>query len=145
MTEEQDQFEFWLMDMDDAIENFRRSIPAELASRLDFSDQSLKALEDFVLQTYPGVEAVTKPGEATTVDGMARYVGEVFRKHLGGRWFVDHSDRKNAFYGLPQLKNLKGQIVQICPMTLVTTSTDRRRGDFIFSVFSNMRNRANPT
>lgn len=144
MTKEQDQFEFWLMDMDDAIDRFLHSIPAELVSRLDFSDQSLKALEDFVLKTYPDVEAIKKSGEAQMVDGMARYVGEVFRKNLGGSWFIDHSDKKNAFYGLPQLKNLKGQIVQICPMTLVSTSTDRRRGDFIFSVFSNMRNRANP-
>ncbi|MGI2035626.1 hypothetical protein ACRQ1B_24920 [Rhizobium panacihumi] len=145
MTEEQDQFEFWLMDMDDAIENFRRSIPAELASRLDFSDESLKILESFVLEIYPDVETIKQSGEAKMIDGMSRYVGEVFRKHLGGRWFIDYSDKKNAFYGLPQLKNLKGQIVQICPMTLVSASTDRRRGDFIFSVFSNMRNRVNPT
>lgn len=68
---------------------------------------------------------------------MARYVGQVFRKKLGGKWTIDYSDKKNAFYGLPQLVGMNGQRTQICPLTLVTASTDRRTGSFIRMVFDN--------
>jgi hypothetical protein len=137
----QDKFEFWLMNMDDAIENFLQSVPADIASRLDFSDLSLDALEAFILETYPDIAAIKSPGEAKSVDGMARYVGEVFRKNLGGRWFIDYSEKNNAFYGLPQLKDMKGQVAQICPLTLVSASTDRRSGAFIITVFNNLAKR----
>lgn len=138
MTTKEDQFQFWLMEMSEAIERFFRSIEPDVAARLDFSPESLKELENLALATYPHIDDLKKPSESKMVDGMARYVGEVFRKNLGGKWFIDYSDEKNAFYGLPQLKEMKGQRTQICPLTLVSASTDRRSGEFITKVFNNI-------
>ncbi len=137
MTKEDDQFQMWLMDMSDAIERFQLSLPSELQGKFDYSPESLEALEGLALAKYPNVEEAKKPSEATTVDGMARYVGQVFRKRLGGKWMIDYSDRKNAFYGLPQLSGMAGQKVQLCPLTLVTASLDRRTGKFLRQVFDN--------
>ena len=39
----QEEFQFWLADMDDALERFLASVPRELATRLDFSSGSLDA------------------------------------------------------------------------------------------------------
>ena len=66
-------------------------------------------LESVVLAKYSSIDEIKKPDEAKVVDGMARYVGQVFRKKLGGKWTIDYSDKKNAFFGLPQLVGMNGQ------------------------------------
>lgn len=142
MADHYDQFQHWLMDMDDAIARFLATMPEADARKLDFSAQSLNAVETLALRAYAGIDALKKPSESKTVDAMARYVGETFRRHLGGKWFIDFSDPKNAFYGLPQLKDMRGQSAQICPMTLVSAATDRRKGDFILTVFRNIEKRS---
>lgn len=136
-----DQFEFWLMDMDSALEQFRQALPLVDRNRLDYSAKSLDFVEALALSAYPEVQEAIAPSEAKRIDQFARYVGQVFRKNLGGKWLIDFSDRKNAFYGLPQLSGLNGQKAQICPLTLVTTSLDRRTGRFLRMVFeNNLRN-----
>ncbi|MFJ2990796.1 hypothetical protein ACIPF8_23315 [Collimonas sp. NPDC087041] len=143
MTKEDDQFQVWLMDMSDAIERFRQFIPADMAARLDFSPESLSLIEEFALANYPTIDDIKKQSEAKVVDGMARYVGQVFRKHFGGKWIIDFNDKKNVFYGLPQLTGMAGQRTQTCPLTLVTASVDRRTGKFIRTVFDNQQQNAN--
>lgn len=137
MTKEDDQFEEWLMEMTDAIERLQQSLPGEMQGKLDYSPESLQALEGFALAKYPSIGDAQKRTEATILDGMARYVGEVFRKRMGGKWMIDHSDKENAFYGLPQLSGMTGQNAQICPLTLVTASLDRRTGKFLCRIFDN--------
>ena len=142
MADQDDQFQHWLMDMDDTIARFLAKMPDDDARQLDFSAQSLNAIEAIALRVYAGIDELKKPSESAAVDAMARYVGETFRRHLGGKWFIDFTDQKNAFYGLPQLKDMRGQTTQICPMTLVSASTDRRKGDFIHTVFRNIEKRS---
>lgn len=141
MTTEGDQFQFWLMDMSDAIDRFLQSVPTQVATRLDYSPESLNVIEEYILDRYPTIDDIKKQSEAKTVDGIARYVGQVFRKHFGGKWIIDFSDKKNAFYGLPQLSGMQEQRTASCPLTLVTASTDRRTGKFIRTVFENYRQR----
>ncbi|TWB22779.1 hypothetical protein FBZ89_103409 [Nitrospirillum amazonense] len=141
MAADDDQFQVWLMDMEDAIGRFLQSIPTETAARLDYSPESLDVIERHALGTYATIDDIKKRSEAKTIDGMARYVGQVFRKHFGGSWIIDVSDRKNTFHGLPQLSGMKGQRTASCPLTLVTASTDRRTGRFIRTVFENYRQR----
>ncbi|NEX92902.1 hypothetical protein G3573_08980 [Caulobacter sp. 17J65-9] len=123
--------------MDGALARFLDGLPGELRAKLDFTPESFEALEGWALSRYASLAEARAPSEAATLDGASRYVGQVFRKSLGGRWFIDHRDPKNAFYGLPQLEGLKGQVAQICPLTLVTASLDRRTGTFISTVYRN--------
>ena len=137
MTQEFDQFQAWLMEMDDTIAAFRATLPKSLADQLDFSPGSLAAMEAHILQVYASIAETRPPQEAKRLDAMARYVGEVFRKHFGGKWKIDCSDKKIAFHGLPQLAGMKGQNVQFCPLALVTASTQRRTGTFLGKIFGN--------
>jgi hypothetical protein len=142
MPNEEDQFQFWLMDMEDAIERFRQSVPDSVSIHLDFSPSSLDILEKFILDKYRDVDEIKKQSEAQVADGGARYVGQVFRRNFGGTWTIDYLDRNNAFYGLPQIVGMVGQVTQSCPLTLVTASVDRRTGTFIKTVFNNHQTRA---
>ena len=130
------------MDMSDAIDRFCQSLPQSVSARLDFLPESLNVLEGFALEKYGSVDQIKQQSEAKVVDGMARYVGQVFRKHFGGKWMIDYSDPKNAFYGLPQLSGMAGQRTQACPLTLVTSSVDRRTGKFIKTIFDSYQQRA---
>lgn len=142
MTKEDDQFQVWLMDMSDAIDRFVQSVPEDVRPRLDYSPESLDLVEAHALAAYPSVAAARPLSEARALDGMARYVGQTFRKHCGGKWMIDFSDSKNAFHGLPQLAGMAGQKAQLCPLTLVTASLDRRTGKFLRTVFENSRRNA---
>ncbi len=135
-----DQFEHWLFDMDDALSAFVGSLDRETAVALDFAPPSLEPLERTLLDRYTDVEATRPSAEAAMLDGAARYVGETFRKNLGGKWFIDFRDPLNAFFGLPQLAGLHGQTTQICPLTLVTASLDRRTGKFLRTIYNSHAN-----
>jgi hypothetical protein len=131
MTNENDQFQLWLVDMNDAIERFRKSVPPDLAARLDFPPGPLCDAEGHALAKYPTAGDIKQPSEAAVVDGVARYGGEVFRKQLGGKRLIDFTDKTNVFHGLAQLAGMAGQETQTCPLTLVTASMDRRTGKFM--------------
>ena len=129
-----DRFQFWLMEMDDAIDRFVQSAPTELRERLDRSAASLDVLEDWVLARYKS-PADTRPAhEAQFLDGAARYLGEVLRVNTGSRWTIRFDDPKFAFHGLPILKGGKLAEVPCCPLTTVTAATDRRTGRYFSTI-----------
>jgi hypothetical protein len=47
-----EDFEYWLFEMDDALERFLQGIGEPVRSQLDFSPASLDALEAWVLERY---------------------------------------------------------------------------------------------
>jgi hypothetical protein len=127
----EEKFEYWLMDMEDAIDRFMHMLPSEIRDQLDYSAESLTILEAWLLEKYKNIEEIKPLSEAQIVDGAARYIGETFRKNLGGKWTFDVSDEKNAFHGLPQLTGCKNQVTQICPIKIVSVSVARRTGSLI--------------
>ncbi|MFZ3001542.1 MAG: hypothetical protein WA071_14535 [Undibacterium umbellatum] len=137
MAKEYDLFEIWLMDMSDALENFLNSLPKDVSEKLDFSPDSLNILENYILTKYSGSSEILAADASKMVDGMARYVGQTFRRSFNGKWIIDYNDKKNAFYGLPQIANMQGQVTQFCPATLVTASVHRKTGIFIKTVYNN--------
>ncbi|MBY5835535.1 hypothetical protein J3P71_30785 (plasmid) [Rhizobium leguminosarum] len=140
--EKDDLFEVWLIHMDDAIQNLINSLPNELGSRLDYSPESLDSLEAWLLEKYSSVLDALSEQSNTIIDGASRYVGETLRKNLGGTWFINNTDEKLLYFGVPQLQNMRGQRIQISPLAMVTTSLDRRRGTYLRMILANMANRA---
>lgn len=130
-----EQFQYWLAHMDDALEEFRTRLPVGVREQLDGSPASLAVLEAWLLEQYPTARAIMSDAELANLDGAARLVGEVFRSALGGRWRIRLDDPKYAFHGLPELSFLDQKDTPVAPMTLVTASLDRRTGKFLSQVF----------
>jgi hypothetical protein len=130
-TSARDLFEYWLIDMDDAIERVLERLPRDVAEKMDYSANSLDAIERYLLDKYGNSKEALKKSEAQLIDAMARYVGEVFRKKLGGKWDIELNDKDNVFYDIPQLVGMKNQTTQIAPLTLVTSSLSRREENHI--------------
>jgi hypothetical protein len=137
-TSKQEQFQHWLMDMDDAIQRFIDSLPLDARSKLDGTDVSLEAVEAWLLTQYTSPRDAAAADQATFVDGAARYVGEIFRRRTGSKWGIKFTDPKDVFFGLPTLTGGSIGATPICPLTMVTASTDRRTGNYFATILKNV-------
>ncbi|WP_230680234.1 hypothetical protein [Ralstonia solanacearum] len=124
--------------MDNAIKNFIDSTLQSVAHILNFYDESLPVLENWLMTRYGTPAEIMRPAEALVHDGAARYIGRTFRRKLGGTWIIDFNDFKNVFFGVPQIAGMRGQKVQFCPYALVTSFLDRRSGVYLMGIFNNM-------
>ena len=131
-----EQFQDWLAHMDDALEAFLARLPAEMRERLDGSPESLGVLEAWLLERYPTIDAILEDEEASHLDGAARYVGEVFRRMLGGHWRLRLNNPKYVYYGIPEFWFLEKKDTPIASLPLVTSSLDRRTGKHLLLVFN---------
>jgi hypothetical protein len=119
--------------MDDYIHAFLAWLPPETRRSLDFSPESLDALEAWILKRYPDTKAMLIPEEAFVLNGLAGYIGETIRRNIGGRWSIQLEDPKAVYYGMPVIVDAPGQFTPKSPAALATTAADRRTGSFLRS------------
>jgi hypothetical protein len=133
-----DQFQIWLTEMDDAIARFTASVPSDVRQKLDGTDASLNALEQWLLSNYASPAQAVSKSQSATVDGAARYFGEIIGLATNSKWLIDLEDADSAFFRIPVLKGgtLKAPL---CPLTTITASTDRRTGKFLSTILNNVR------
>lgn len=112
--EELDKFEHYLFEMDDVLAAFVSDARREGVD-LDFSMESLDRLEAFVLSA--------PKDEADAVELLksrsARYLGEVFRKHSGGRWELCLGDPKYLYFKLPVIAGYATTPIEFCPVEVI--------------------------
>ncbi|GEM_PF-2600857 len=66
--------------MDDALQRFISDLDESIALKLDYSEKSLETIESLILKQYTSVERILIPEESYRLDGLARYIGEIFAK-----------------------------------------------------------------
>ncbi|SRR5258708_650270 len=133
-----DDFENWLIVFDEDLDRFLATLPVETRAPLDYSPESLDVLETWILKNYPNTDSILAKDQMLILDGLTRYIGETYRKALGGIWTINLTDTKDAFYGLPILTKYESPLgVEICPVTLATASADRRTGHYLRTVLDN--------
>lgn len=138
MTEITDKkFQHWLSLMDEGLQAFFEQLPRNVRDQLDYSIESVDVLEAWLLKRYPNFEAARQDTEIKLFEGAGRYIGEAFRKVVGGRWTIERRPR-HLFQDIPILLDYGGADVPICPQAMAKVSTSRREGTFVSSVFHNM-------
>jgi hypothetical protein len=137
----QEQFEAWLAEMDNALRRFLGRLPEEVRIKLDHSPASLDVLEAWMLDRYQDNKPLHEQPEVSNLDGLARYVGETYRKALGGHWEIRLDDPTYVYYGLPQLTGFSEHPTPASPHTLVSAAVDRRTGKYLGTVLGNMTKR----
>ena len=72
------------------------------------------------------------------LDYLTVYIGETFSKHIGGKWYIDLKNKKNAYYSMPVLTSpeYRGDIY-IASMTFATACIHRKKGDYISTILRN--------
>ncbi|KQS91400.1 hypothetical protein [Chryseobacterium sp. Leaf394] len=131
-----ENFQDWIFDIDDKMDLFTEGFAQENNLNLNYSIKSLDELEGWILKTYKSEDQLIK--DPTIFDLLTIYIGETFRKYIGGKWFMDIDNEKNAFYMMPVLTSpdFKG-VKYKSPMTFATASIDRKKGNYISTVLKN--------
>ena len=137
-----EEFENWLGSNQILIDNIFEALPEDVAIRLDYSIESLDAVESWLLATYPSMEDIRDDYESILLDGISRYVGEVFIQHVQGYWEIDLSDEDNVFFARPIIRSNEVKLgTDVYPASLVTASVKRRKGNFISTILRNILRR----
>ncbi|RZK99498.1 MAG: hypothetical protein EOP36_19120 [Rubrivivax sp.] len=93
----EDAFQQFLMEMDDRIEGLQQEAEGyQLA--LDLSDDSLDALEKFILKI---LNSKSNPDVKSLAVTCGRYLGEVMARNHHGRWILSLDDPKNINFNQP--------------------------------------------
>ncbi len=129
IAQRKESFQYWLLDMDDSLEHFISKFKKG-SIMLDYSITPLDPLEKLILATFRTVDEIEK--DRSLYDEMACYVGETFRRTLGGAWKLDLENKSSAYYNLPILD----YDVPICPHKLITACIYRREGNFLSGVLT---------
>lgn len=118
-AEELEKFQYFLFEMDDVLESFIAAAQ-EAGFQLDYSIDSLSSLERFILAQADAA------GESQLQNRAARYLGEVFRKSLGGKWELCLKDPKYLFYKLPVISGYSKLPIEFCPIQVIGNFVARK-------------------
>lgn len=135
-----EKFQYWLVEMDFAIDALQEIFAFEGLGELEYSSESLDVLEGWLLSKYPNLDSTKNSDGNKILDMSACYVGETLRKNFGGTWYINLTDPKRAYYGVPELKGLENQRVQLCPLALITTLISRGEKGFLAKMYSRHKN-----
>jgi hypothetical protein len=96
-----DDFEYWVRDMDDRLSLLMDKLRREVSENLNYSPGSVTILERWLLSKYQLVEDILKESQKQTLDQLSIYLGETFRKNVGGKWNIDLKNSKNVYFSIP--------------------------------------------
>ena len=136
MAYTQEDFQEWIFQIGFKMDYFTREFAEKEGLNLDYSMQSLDDLEAWILAHYEDHHALI--ADHKMLDYLTVYIGETFRKHLGGKWFIDLKNKKNVYYSMPVLTDpsYRGE-VYIAPMTFATACISRKDGQYISRILKN--------
>ena len=111
-AEELEQFEQFLFQMDAVLDAFLSdAVGAGFA--LDYSVESLDVLEKYAVSQHD-------VGPSRQLQNRtARYVGEVFRTIVGGKWELCLKSPNYLYFKLPVLAGYSDKPIEFCPIEVI--------------------------
>lgn len=139
MAYTQENFQDWIFFISDKMEYFTGEFAKENGLILDYSIKSLDELEGWILSKFKHHDELI--AQKKLLDYITIYIGQTFRKHIGGKWHIDLENKKNVFYSMPVLtdKTYRG-LLYVSPMTYATASISRQKGNYISTILLNRMN-----
>ena len=125
----------WIDSMDDHIADFISELPKETAIKLIYTPESLNIVESRLIKEYPNKE-VAMQAEPSISEGASCYIGETFRRNLGGYWGVHLVEPNFPFGRVPVIERFDDQRTVLCPWELMMLSLDKRVGTYLHGVLS---------
>jgi hypothetical protein len=129
----QDEFDAWLISINERIQYLRGLMSDGSADLLDYSLESLDHLEQWLLKRYSDVGEINTAEAHRVLDAAGTYVGETLRFYLGGVWKIELADDEDAYWGIPHIRGFRSSkpLMLPHPLTWATTSISRRTGHFV--------------
>lgn len=136
MAYTQDDFQEWIFFIGFKLDYITGEFAQKQNLNLDYSIDSLDTLENWILNNYDEIKKLIE--DRQMLDYLTVYIGETFRKHIGGKWFIDLKNKKNVYYSMPVLTDpsFRGEVYK-APMTYATACIDRQKGNYISTILKN--------
>ena len=132
----QDDFEEWLVLIDFKMDYFTGEFAKEQNLKLDYSIESLDEIEGWILANYKEIKDLI--ADSKMLDYLTIYIGETFRKYIGGKWYIDLKNKKNAYYSMPVLTDPSYKYERYAAtMTFATACIARKKGNYISTILRN--------
>ena len=136
MAYTQEDFQEWIFQIGFKMDYFTKEFAEKEGLNLNYSMQSLDNLEAWILTHYDDHHALI--ADRKMLDYLTVYIGETFRKHLGGKWYIDLKNKKNAYYSMPVLTDPSYRgVVYKAPLTYATACISRKDGQYISRILKN--------
>ncbi len=136
MTYTQEDFQEWIFCISDKMERFTNEFAGKNRLILDYTLASLNDLERWILNRYSDARDLI--ADSSTLDCITIYIGETFRQYIGGKWFIDLKNKKNAYYSIPILTDPSYRgVTSVAPMTYATACISRNKGNYIGGILMN--------
>lgn len=127
-----DMYEKWRIRVKDEIEQFVSSLPEQVQGELDYSPASLNAVERWLIERFPTSEATYDEAGSRLLAGAIFYVGETYRKNVGGYWNVHLAEFEPDYeYGeSPVIEGFfsEDKEAAVCPGFIVMDAIRHRLG-----------------
>ena len=136
MAYTEENFQDWIFFISDKMEYFTGEFARENNLTLDYSIKSLEELEGWLLSNFKHHNDLI--AQKKLLDYITIYIGETVRKYIGGKWYIDLKNKKNAYYSMPVLTDTSyvGE-VYVAPMTYATACISRKKGNYISTILLN--------
>ena len=126
MAHSKENFKEWISCIPDKMDKFTQEFAGNNHLILDYTMASLDDLESWILVHYHDANELTN--DSSTLDYITIYIGETFRRYLGGEWDIDIDNKEDAHHPIITLTDAsyKGES-QIAPMTIATECISRNK------------------
>ena len=133
MSYTQEDFQEWIFFISDKMDKFTDTFAKDNHLILDYTLASLNDIERWILDNYSEIKELL--ADKVTLDRLTIYIGETFRKYIGGKWFMDLKNKQNAYYSVPVLTDPSySGAVYLTPMFFATARINRNKGNYISSI-----------
>ena len=92
MAYTQENFQEWIFHISDKMDEFTDEFAKENHLILDYTLASLDDLEKWILEHYSDAHELM--ADSKILDRLGIYIGETYRKYLGGKWVIDLKNKK---------------------------------------------------
>jgi len=115
---EREKFEQFLFEMDDVLDVYVGTAAAQ-GYALDYSLDRLAELERYWRETGES------SADGTLANRASRYLGEVFRRRLGGTWRLCDKGPRYLYNGLPVIAGYANMDIEFCPVEVFASFVAR--------------------
>jgi hypothetical protein len=133
-----EDFGLWIDSIDDHIADFIIELPKAIAIKLTYTPKALNIVETWLNQEYPNKE-VAMQAVPSILEGASCYIGETFRRNLGGYWGVHLVEPNFPFGKVPVIERFDDMATVLCPWDLMLLSLDKRVGTYLHDVLSSWK------
>ena len=132
MTYTHETFNEWIKEIPEKLNTITGEFAKTNKLKLDYSIQSLDALEKWMIKQYD--VATDLKDEEELWDMLALYVGETYMKHIGGEWYFETENPKSLLYQEIVMKYIEdGEPAYRSARMLCTSCISRKKGTLISS------------